>query len=85
MVRVCELSVTSYSAFGPELDRTQYSFPHPHRHCHCLAADGTLRKPLAARSAHALVAAGDKGVRLVLIKTNDARLAVWILLGDLVD
>ena len=44
-----------------------------------------MRKPLAARSAHALVAAGDKGVRLVLIKTNDARLAVWILLGDLVD
>ena len=44
-----------------------------------------MRKPLAARPAHAPVAAGDEGVRLVLIKAHDARLAVGILLGDLVD
>ena len=50
-------------------------------------------KPLAAWPAHTLVAAGDEGVRLVLIKAHDARVAVGILhlisrralLGDLVD
>ena len=52
-----------------------------------------MRKPLTARPAHAPVAAGDEGVRLVLIKAHDARVAVGILhlisrralLGDLVD
>ena len=52
-----------------------------------------MRKPLAARPAHAPVAAGDEGVRLVLIKAHNARLAVRILhlitrralLGDLID
>ena len=44
-----------------------------------------MRKPLAAWAAHTLVAAGNEDVRLVLIKAHDARLAVGILLGDLVD
>ena len=51
-----------------------------------------LRKPLAARPAHALMAARDEDVRLGLIQAHDARLAVGImhrisrhpLLGDLV-
>ena len=72
---------------------TSASDPHPHHRCHRLTADGALRKPLAARSTHAPVAAGDEGVRLVLIKAHDARVAVGILhlltrralLGDLVD
>ena len=44
-----------------------------------------MRKSLTAWPAHAPVAAGDEGVRLVLIKAHDARVAVGILLGHLVD
>ena len=51
-----------------------------------------LREPLAARAAHALVAARGKDVRLGPIQAHDARVAVGIvlrisrcpLLGDLV-
>ena len=52
-----------------------------------------MRKPLAAWPTHTLVAAGNEGVRLVLIQAHNARLAVRILhlitrralLGDLLD
>ena len=40
----------------------------------------TLRKQLAARPAHALVAARGEDVRLGLIQANDARVAVGIVL-----
>ena len=70
------------------------SLEHPHRHRHGSAADRAvvLREPLAARAAHALVAARGEDVRLGPIQAHDARVAVGIvlrisrrpLLGDLV-
>ena len=76
-----------------ELD--PFSLVDPHRHRHCTAAHRArgLRKPLAARPAHALVATRDEDVRLGLIQAHNARLAVGVvhriprrpLLGDLVD
>ena len=70
------------------------SLEHRHRHRHGSAADRAvaLREPLAARAAHALVAAWDEDVRLGPVQAHDARVAVGIvlrisrcpLLGDLV-
>ena len=67
--------------------------PHRHRHCSAAYRAVALRKPLAARPAHALVAARDEDVSLGLIEAHNARLAVGVvhrisrrpLLGDLVD
>ena len=67
--------------------------PHRHRHCSAAYRAVALRKPLAARPAHALVATRDEDMRLGLVQAHDARLAVGIvhrisrcpLLGDLVD
>ena len=70
------------------------SLEHRHRHRHGSAAYRAvaLREPLAARAAHALVAARGEDVRLGPIQAHDARVAVGIvlriscrpLLGDLV-
>ena len=58
------------------------SLEHRHRHRHGSAAYRAvaLREPLAARAAHALVAAWDEDVRLGPIQTHDARVAVGIVL-----
>ena len=93
---VCLSSVNAHRESTSSHEHTcPVSLVDPHRHRHCSAAYRAvaLRKPLAARPAHALVATRDEDMSLGLVQAHDARLAVGIvhrisrcpLLGDLVD